>query len=57
MSLSPDSYKQAQEVIFSCKIKKRSHPVLIFNNNRVIQTQYQGLNTNASRPYWLQLEQ
>ena len=57
MSFSPDSYKQAQEIIFSCKIKKRSHPVLIFNNNRVIQTQYQGLNTNASRPYWLQLEQ
>ena len=41
MSLNPDPSKQAQEVIFSRKIKKPSNPVLIFNNNRVIQTPYQ----------------
>ena len=41
MSLNPDPSKQTQEVIFSRKIKKPSNPVLIFNNNRVIQTPYQ----------------
>ena len=38
MSFNPDPSKQAQEVIFSRKIKKPSHPVLIFSNNQVIQT-------------------
>ena len=33
--------KQTQEVIFSLKIEKPSHPVLIFNNNQLIQTPYQ----------------
>ena len=41
MSFNPDPSKKAQEVIFSRKIKKSSHPVLIFNNNQVIQTPYQ----------------
>ena len=41
MSFNPDPYKQSQEVIFSRKIKKPSHPVLIFNNNQVIKTPYQ----------------
>ena len=41
MSFNPDPSKQAQEVIFSRKIKKPSHPDLIFNNNQVIQTPYQ----------------
>ena len=41
MSFNPDSSKQAQEVIFSRKIKKPSHPDLIINNNKVIQTPYQ----------------
>ena len=38
MCFNPDPSKQAQEVIFSCKIKKLSHPVLIFNNNQVKKT-------------------
>ena len=41
MSFNPDPPMQAQEVIFSRKIKKPSHPVLIFNNNQVMQTPYQ----------------
>ena len=32
MSFNPDPSKQAQEVIFSCKIKKPNHLELIFNN-------------------------
>ena len=41
MSFSPDHFKQAWELIFSLKIKKPTHPHLIFNNNKVIQTPYQ----------------
>ena len=41
ISFNTDPSKQAQEVILSCKIKKPSHPDLIFNNNKVIQTPYQ----------------
>ena len=41
MSFNPYPSKQAQEVIFSRKIKKPSHASLIFNNNKVIQTPYQ----------------
>ena len=40
MSFNPDPSKQAEEVIFSCRIKKPSHPVLMLNNNYVIQTPY-----------------
>ena len=32
MILNPDLSKQAQEVIFSRKIKKLLHPTLLFNN-------------------------
>ena len=41
MSFNPDPSKQAQEVIFSRKIKKPNHPVLIFSNIPVNQTRYQ----------------
>ena len=41
MSFNPGPSKQAQEVISSRKIKKPSQPVLIFNNNHVIQTSFQ----------------
>ena len=41
MNFNPDPSKEAQEVTFSLKIKKPSHPVLILNNNHVIQTPYQ----------------
>ena len=40
MNFNPDPSKQAQEVIFSRKIKKSSHPVLIFNTSLVIQNPY-----------------
>ena len=33
MTSNPDSNKQEQEVTFSSKIKKTSHPPLNFNNN------------------------
>ena len=35
MSFNPDPNKQAQEVIFSRKLKKVCHPTLCFNNNNV----------------------
>ena len=38
MSFNPDPSKQAQEVIFSCKLKRSTHPPLIFNSNNVSQT-------------------
>ena len=41
MSFNPDPSKQSQEVIFSRKVKKPSHPNLTSNNNKVIQTPYQ----------------
>ena len=41
ISFNPGPSKQAQEVIFSRKIKKPSHPVLISSNNWIIQTPYQ----------------
>ena len=33
MSFNCDSRKQTQEVIFSCKSKRPTHPPLVFNNN------------------------
>ena len=33
MSFNPDPNKEAQEVIFSKKLKKFCHPFLCFNNN------------------------
>ena len=41
MTFNPDPSKQAQEVIFSRKTKKASHPPLKFNNNSVKQVQFQ----------------
>ena len=38
MSFNPDLSKQAQEVIFSCKSKRSTHPPLVFNDNYVSQT-------------------
>ena len=32
MSFDPDPSRQAQEVIFSCKIQKTCHPSIYFNN-------------------------
>ena len=41
MTFNHDHNKQAQEVIFSRKIKKTSHPQINFNNNSVKQEQFQ----------------
>ena len=41
MTFNPDPNKQAQEFIFSRKIKKTSQPPLNFNNNSVKQVQFQ----------------
>ena len=40
MNFNCEPSKQAEEVIFSRKIKKADHPNLIFNNNQVIQAPY-----------------
>ena len=37
MSFNPDPSKQAQEIIFSCKIQKTCHPSIYFNNKSVKQ--------------------
>ena len=37
MSFNPDPSKRAQEVIFSRKLKKVTHPPLVFNNANVFQ--------------------
>ena len=41
MSFNPDPNKQAQEVIFSRKLKKVCHPPLRFDNNNVSQASSQ----------------
>ena len=41
ISFNPVPSKQAQEAIFSDKIKKPNHPVSIFSNNLVNQTLFQ----------------
>ena len=41
MSFNPDPSKQTQEVIFSRKSKRSTHPPLVFNNNNISQTFYQ----------------
>ena len=38
MSFSPDLSKQAQEIFFSCKTHKISHPKVNFNNSPVVQS-------------------
>ena len=37
MSFNPDPSKQAQEVIFSQKVSKVHHPLLLFNNSTIQQ--------------------
>ena len=41
MSFNPYRSKQAQEVIFPCKIKKFVHPPIFFNNKPVQQVSLQ----------------
>ena len=41
MNFNPDTTKQAQEVIFSRKVKKTVHPPLLFNNATVTRTSSQ----------------
>ena len=41
MTFNPDRSKQAQEIIFSRKLKKATHPPLLFNNNNVSQVNFQ----------------
>ena len=41
MRFNPDPDKQTQEIIFSRKAKKISHPLLRFNNSIVWQSPYQ----------------
>ena len=41
MTFNPDRSKQAQEIIFSRKIKKTTHPPLLFNNSNVSQVNSQ----------------
>ena len=50
MSFNPDPSKQVQEIIFSRKTKKISHPSLRFNNSIVSQSPHQkhlGINLDA----------
>ena len=41
MTFNPDRSKQAQEVIFSRKLKKVTHLSLLFKNNNVSQGNFQ----------------
>ena len=41
MTFNSDRSKQAQEIIFSKKLKKATNPPLIFNNNNVSQVNFQ----------------
>ena len=41
MNFNPDPFKQAEEVLFSRKIKSQNHPCLHFNNNSVNQIPFQ----------------
>ena len=41
MTFNPDPSKQAQEIIFSRKFKKATHPPLLFNNNNASQVNFQ----------------
>ena len=38
ISFNPGPSKQAQEVIFFCKLQKSNHPTLSFNNNTVTES-------------------
>ena len=41
MNFNPDRSKQAQEIIFTRKLKKSTHSPLLFNNNYVSQVNSQ----------------
>ena len=41
MNFNPDTTKQAEEVIFNRKVKKKFHPPLLFNNANITQTSSQ----------------
>ena len=41
MSFNPDLNKQAQEVVFSRKLNKSSHPKMFFNNAPVVHASWQ----------------
>ena len=41
MTFNPDRSKQAQGIIFSRKLKKATHPPLLFNNDNVSQVNSQ----------------
>ena len=41
MTFNPDRSKQAQEIIFSRKLKKATHHPLLFNKNNVSQVKSQ----------------
>ena len=41
MSFNPDLNKQAQEVVFSRKLNKSSHPKTFFNNAAVVCVSWQ----------------
>ena len=41
MTFNPDRSKQAQEIIFSRKLKKVTHPSFLFNNNNASQVNSQ----------------
>ena len=40
MSFNPDLSKQVQEIAFSCKTHKTSHPKVNFNNSPAVQNTY-----------------
>ena len=41
MTFNPDLSQQAQEIVFSRKTHKVSHPKVNFNNSPVVQSTYQ----------------
>ena len=41
MSFNRDLFKQAREIVFSCKALKKSHPKVNFNNSPVVRNTYQ----------------
>ena len=41
MSFNPDLNKEAQEVVFSSKLSKSSHPKILFNNASVVSASWQ----------------
>ena len=60
MSFSPDTKKQAQEVIFGRKSKAKSHHPLEFNNNnngiKTISQKHLGITLDTRLPFEKHLE-